>query len=162
MCAQLTRSPTTDLLLLLAFQKRGILLKQQRCCFSLEPLQLISAHTLWMSLSFIFKFFQNNLPQEQVFNLTKKSEPPSFPLSPPQTNIPSNIVTVMLPPLPTTFGLVKIMEQYSEGLYTSHQELWFKWKVCYKTSYIYIYQGRRTSYNYLDFPLYYSTYTKNV
>ena len=74
------------------------------------------------SLSFTFKFFQKNLLHEEVFNLTKKMRFPALfsVLIPPPSNIPSDILIVMLPPLPTTlFGLLKSIEQQHEGLFSA-------------------------------------------
>ena len=78
MCSQLARSPTTDSLLLLAFQKREII-KAIEMLFQARP-SPTHQHTYLTDdpLSFTFRFFQNILLHEQVFNLTKKKGTPSF------------------------------------------------------------------------------------
>ena len=101
-------------------------------------------------LSFSFKFFQNNLLHEQVFNLTKQSETPSFQYCPP-SNIASDYLILLLPLLTTKFGLVKSLEYYSEGFISGLIKM-------ERLLQNYLYISRRK--DYLDFPLYYSTYIK--
>ena len=103
-------------------------------------------------LSFTFKFFQTNSLNEQVFNLTKKSETPSFFNCPKQHPIRKSH-RLVTSPSHHIFGWSKVWNSTRKAL--SQQELWLKWKVCYKI----IYQEGRTCYNYLDFQLYHSRYT---